>query len=417
MFHAFRKAAAFALTTLVATGAEALEFSVEHFEPNLINDRALHVTISGRFEVGDADRLAALLDRETWPDLGRILLMFDSGGGSLMEGIRIGRLLASRSAVTTAQVGNMNRPDAICASACVLAYLGADYRYLSASRRIGVHKFSTDSEIAGDEAMALAQDLSGIIVSHIIDNRADPALFDRMVRTGPREIDWVDRDTLEEWRVVTGPVYAETARYVNLDGKLVLELEHSAIHGVNRMLLQCSEEKLHALVNLNEPKHMMIGDLELVIDGDRWPAENWKIHSRKNYRFLASFALSPAQARAAARAETFGARVITPNGDLFFGFEQRLQSDHLRETVEGCLDERSFELAPMTRLPNTDLRGHDLTREGIRDISFRQCWQTCLADPECVGVSYVEGKRWCWPKSSAAGRRRAYGIISAVRAD
>ena len=136
------------------------EFERRDLRP--IRPSALEVTMSGPIERGDAARLAILLERESGPEVRDILFIMNSPGGNLAEGIAIGRVIASRSETTSAQVGSEDRPYAFCASACVLAYLGADYRYLSRDGRIGVHRFSApDARMNGAEGMATAQENLG----------------------------------------------------------------------------------------------------------------------------------------------------------------------------------------------------------------------------------------------------------------
>lgn len=64
---------------------------------------------------------------------------------------------------------------------------------------------------------------------------------------------------------------------------------------------------------------------------------------------------------------------------------------------------------------NTDFPGGDLTARGIRDISVQSCANRCARMSGCVGFTYVEAKRWCWPKSRVVSRVAKSGMTSGLR--
>lgn len=101
----------------------SIETEIQDLRPILAPN--LYVTLSGPIEDGDADRLRDVLSRYDSHNLREIFVFLDSPGGSLYEGLRIAGVLGSRSEIVISQVGTDENPNAECASACVLAFIGA----------------------------------------------------------------------------------------------------------------------------------------------------------------------------------------------------------------------------------------------------------------------------------------------------
>lgn len=99
-----------------------------------ISDHRSHrtLTIAGRFEPADVARVLGVLDRT---DALREVRL-DSEGGSLEAGIRIGEAIRQRSLATRVPAG------AVCASACVYAFLGGIIRGVEKGGRVGIHMAS-----------------------------------------------------------------------------------------------------------------------------------------------------------------------------------------------------------------------------------------------------------------------------------
>lgn len=401
---------------LLPAAALAMEIETDVLDLRPVNDPLLRVEMTGEILPGDTRKLEAALGQYAPGQFREILFLMDSPGGEVFEGLEIGRIIAARPEITSVQVGTKERPDAICASACVYTYLGADYRNLAERGRLGVHRFSAPGmELDGHEALSDAQEISGLILSYITDMRADPQLFRAMTDTAAEDIHWLRREDLEEWRVVNGNVYDELAEYVNIEGKVRLMLQQISRFGDSRMLLTCPDNRVLALVNLAEPELTMLGTMDLVIDGEGIEIDEWHVLDRENGRLRAVFMIPPHLTGRVAAAKTIGARAVLPSNEMFFGFEQTIRDEKLRDMVGGCVGQASFDLPPMLVLDETDLPGRDLSQSGFRDISFRQCQQLCIAEPGCEAVSYVTAKRWCWPKGAGASPRPAPGVISALR--
>jgi len=82
-------------------------------------------------ESDNTEKLKAAIDGVDRMDACDVLFMLDSPGGSLMESLRMDAYIAGITAIVSAQVCGSDLREAICASACVYAYIAADCRYIS----------------------------------------------------------------------------------------------------------------------------------------------------------------------------------------------------------------------------------------------------------------------------------------------
>ena len=283
----------FVIVMICSSAANALTIEHRVLGQNPLSAPVLELELSGGIEKGDAARLAALLHSYAGQSFREISVTLNSPGGSLIEGLGIAGLLMGRDEIVTAQVGTFAQPAASCASACVLIYLGADLRYLGKGGRIGVHQFfDPTGQISGDQALDLAQRLSSEIVSVMREQRVDLAFFDRMTQTA-HGIDWVPRDRLEQWRVVTGSVFDEWMEYKNIDGKVGLHMFHESLYGTNQMTLYCDRGLIGYAV-LQEPRLAVVGSLMLVVSGQSYRIEDFEILNRNNGRTRAFFRIPQA---------------------------------------------------------------------------------------------------------------------------
>jgi hypothetical protein len=109
-----------------APAAQALEF-----DRVTAGDGTRALVLRGPLKTGDDDRFTAQLAQgavdEVW---------FNSGGGSVVAGQGIGRIMRQRGLIGRVPT------QARCASACVDAFLGAPVRFVDSPHSVGVHMFS-----------------------------------------------------------------------------------------------------------------------------------------------------------------------------------------------------------------------------------------------------------------------------------
>jgi hypothetical protein len=157
------------------------------------------IYLYGPIEEGDARSLEERLAGLRFGNGASAHVRLDSPGGSLVEGMAIGRVISALPTTVTTDVGRQGGRAADCA--CVLAFLGGRYRYLRDGSRLGVHQFYTVEEnvVSSAEGIALGQVLSGEIVDYLAEMRVDSAFFRLMTEPQPEEILWVPRASLERF--------------------------------------------------------------------------------------------------------------------------------------------------------------------------------------------------------------------------
>lgn len=102
--------------------------------------RTVCAKLSGTIRFEDADRLSEMVSavakrvKEAAPNKIGILIVLDSGGGSVAGAMRIGRLLRAHGAVAFVEDRN------VCASACVFVLMGATQRRVSPAGKVEIHR-------------------------------------------------------------------------------------------------------------------------------------------------------------------------------------------------------------------------------------------------------------------------------------
>lgn len=202
---------------------------------------AMAIVADGEIELGDSDKLELFLQNN--PDPGRVV--FNSPGGNLVEGMKIGNILRARG--LTAEVGRLKggleAPEfepGVCASACAIAFLGGRERYLLGSV-LGFHQFyenlnfeelisnlETRTDVSGQAQ--LISSLLSLYIENLGD--IDHRILLLAASTPPNEMYWVSDQTAIDLGIQTsadpwteiwlepykGGLIAATRRERSLDG-------------------------------------------------------------------------------------------------------------------------------------------------------------------------------------------------------
>ncbi len=100
-------------------------------------DGSSYLLLQGRIDEGDAKRLEQLLFSGK---VGSRTVAFNSPGGSLWEGVLMGRILRYRGFNTYV------RPGEECVSACLFAFMGGEQRFVYPKGELGGHQFYGGNE-------------------------------------------------------------------------------------------------------------------------------------------------------------------------------------------------------------------------------------------------------------------------------
>lgn len=235
-----------------------MEFELRRYDARHLGlDLYQSIYAAGSIESGDTRRLALLLDQ--WQVIPGGTVVFDSPGGSLREGLALGRLIRERELHTdirrmSADDGQVDGP-AQCASAAAWAYLGGVFRHIHPDSTFGIHRFySPDSRVDAD----VAQVLSGELVEYLGTMGIDPDVFRLSTIAGRDEILIPNHEDLERLRIVTGNVLNVTWEYRNVEGFSYLAGEQRDNRGLNKLLFLCGNGNLGIHGYLDSPDPQMV---------------------------------------------------------------------------------------------------------------------------------------------------------------
>ncbi len=147
--------------------AQAAQFGVSR------NGAVPMILVAGDFAYGDGERFQRIA-----ATLPRAIVAFDSAGGNLMAGLKIGETMRARGYSSLVPEGS------VCASACAIAWLGGAKRYLSSGGRLGFHAAS-----GSDGVSAPGNALVGAYMAKL--GLTEDAVY-ALTAANPDEIAWLD---------------------------------------------------------------------------------------------------------------------------------------------------------------------------------------------------------------------------------
>jgi hypothetical protein len=158
------------------------------------------IYLDGYFDAQSASRLSDVLaDRR----ITSAAVYLNSPGGSLLEGMAIGRLLREHGFDTSVGKRGANplQPVAgVCYSACPFAYAGGAQRTLVAGSVLGVHRAGNRVPVP-DEA-AFERRVGQDATRYLNEVGVSPQLFELMMQVPPGEIRLLDRGEAVALRLV-----------------------------------------------------------------------------------------------------------------------------------------------------------------------------------------------------------------------
>lgn len=149
------------------------------------------VALTGEIMAGDAMRTAEYMDELISNGQHVSGLVLNSSGGLVYEGFLLARL------VMLSKVATITRPNAICASACFLAFVASPEKWAAYRSRIGVHGASSIN--GGKIVDAAAPTLLMVRFSKILG--APYSVVGKMAATPPNSVAWLTIPELEEMGV------------------------------------------------------------------------------------------------------------------------------------------------------------------------------------------------------------------------
>jgi hypothetical protein len=214
---------------LPATGAESAPMTFRLATSGGNCGVCTWVAAEGEIQGNSAELLEAYLAEKdiTW----RVNIVFDSPGGDLSGGMKLGEVIRRRRLntwVARTDFRSKDHPDfdaeleGVCASACALAYLGGAARTLPEGSKIGVHQFASTQ---GSTSEGDTQAVVALIAAYLGRMDVSRDLILPIGLVGPRDIYWLSRAEIERFNVVTDRTVAPEGAWqiAESGGRVVLQ--------------------------------------------------------------------------------------------------------------------------------------------------------------------------------------------------
>ena len=357
MQQLFRRLGAAAFFLTLATCANALTVRAERPDwfKALNQNSAWNITLHGAIDA-DSPRLVAEALKKAGTDGADIY--FDSQGGNLLAGMKIGRMIRQAGANThigklvpdpgntfAGKAGVKSLPGN-CYSACTLAYLGGVYRYTDEKSQFGVHRFSSAKGPA-DTDLDTAQILSAAISNYIREMDVDPGLFDLMVQEGKDGIRVLNSRELTRLNVVNNGRKRPQWSIEAVDGGMYVRGVQDSIYGQGKVVLYCENHEMlfQSYYQAGPARATSIQSggwyHSLLVDGDPLPLSD-PFHIKASGAEIATmFLLTESQVLAIAAGTSVGhAMQLARDAPTFVGYNVDIppeSTQRVRTYIRNCL--------------------------------------------------------------------------------
>jgi hypothetical protein len=194
---------------------------------------------SGEIDSDAGKRLAGLMVAKDIP--GRSLLYLNSPGGSLVGGMALGKVIRKNFLYTDVgqrnPVSNSEPKPGYCYSACALAFLGGEYRFLIKGSAYGVHRFFWTQHTNNDAD--IAQVVSAAVVEYISSMGVDTKLFAFASEAGSSEIITPSSESLLALNVINNGQKPVKWSIESIPGVIYLKGQQETWIGINKFMMTC----------------------------------------------------------------------------------------------------------------------------------------------------------------------------------
>jgi hypothetical protein len=255
-------------------GAEAASIEVSRLD----NGGSL-VVLDGDLELGDIEQF-----RNKVATLSKATVAFRSEGGSLLAGMRIGMLIRVRG------FGTVVPDDAQCASACAVAWLGGNQRFMGVGSKVGFHA----AYVVKGKGTAESAPGNAVLGAYLYQLGLSEDAIVYITRAGPASMQWLSTEDASQHGIdvaaLPSPDSVQGPKPINpaFNEKLQASPEQRATDFVRALALRWSGPNENALRSLDElyadevryhgkliPRKAVVLDTKRF--AERWPERNYTI--------------------------------------------------------------------------------------------------------------------------------------------
>ena len=173
------------------------------------------------------------------------MVLLNSGGGSLLEGMRLGSTIRDLGFDTgIATYSNLKMiEEGICASACAYTFAGGIGRYYSGKgTKIGIHQFYSQAPNISTQS---SQEVSGVIVAYLEKMGVDALAFSASTLAGADNMLWLTVQDAEKLQLSNNGALPTTAELKQSKTNTYLKIEQQRRNGSGRLIFLCEKKKIN----------------------------------------------------------------------------------------------------------------------------------------------------------------------------
>ena len=327
-----------------------------------------YISVVGDFEIGDDQKFISIA-----LPLERAIVAFNSNGGNLSAGLKIGMAIRLKEFTTLVPANS------VCASACGLAWLGGSQRLLDATAKVGFHAAYIQNNGESRET-GMGNALAGAYLNQLGLTQSAIAYLTEM---GPQDIKWLTPEDAKNIGIEMTVLASTETRPAVVRPESNLSLQFPKTEPQSQNLKRVASADIFGFDLPNMPLNdMTLEACELACKS---------ISECKAYTF------KPRSA----------ACYLKSNGAMVVG-------NPLADTGYKVEIEASLRTSQLTLYERTNLQGGDY--QNFSGMSLEQCIRSCEYGRQCASFTYIQRSKSCWVKSSVPAAISNKAAISGVKA-
>jgi hypothetical protein len=217
--------------------------SEQDFVRQFVRHGQYEIFASGEIDSGAAARLE-LFVKENSIDIA--VVIFDSPGGSLLGGLKLGSMIRSlhfNTAIGSYGIVSNRVFSGICASSCAYAFAGGVYRFFNdGNEKLGIHQFYSSDQNVGD--IGDVQIVSSNLIDYLETMGVDAKAFIVASSVRGNEILWLTQEQAVQLGFTNNGSVQTTVEIKMYGLAPYLKIEQSRSDGMGRVLFTCESHNI-----------------------------------------------------------------------------------------------------------------------------------------------------------------------------
>jgi hypothetical protein len=230
---------------------ESMKFWISSDQAKRLSDimfqGADSVYAEGNITEGTAERFMVFVEQK---GIKHARVFFNSPGGSLLEGVELGRVIRALRFDTAIGVYSPEYDRrAICASACAYSFAGGVNRFhYQSSGMLGLHQFygKTAEGVSGE----LAQRISGLLVTYLDQMGVDAKAFTISTMASRDVMIWLSPEDARTLRFANNGSELPTAEIKLIEMQPYLRIQQNHHSVTSRVLFLCHERQMSVMFGI-----------------------------------------------------------------------------------------------------------------------------------------------------------------------